>query len=53
MTWREYKKKVKKICGRDNCKFRKKDGKYYLATRISGALTYASNHWMWLDFKQC
>jgi hypothetical protein len=51
MKWRKYKKRVEEICGKDNCKFRKTDGKYYLATRISEALTYVSNYWVLLDFK--
>ena len=50
MKWRKYKKKVKKICGKDNAKFHKENGKYYLATRVSETLTYVSNYWLRLDF---
>jgi hypothetical protein len=50
MTWRKYKKRIQKLCGKDNCKFMKKDGKYYQAIRVCEALTYVSNEWMWLDF---
>ena len=50
MTWRKYKKKVQGIVGRDNCKFKKENGKYYQAIRVSEGLTYVSNYWMQLDF---
>lgn len=51
MTWRKYKKRIQKLCGKDNCKFKRKDGKYYQAIRVSEALTYVSNYWMLLDFR--
>lgn len=50
MTWRKYKKKIKKLAGKNNCKFCKKDGKYYQAIRINEALTWVTNEWMLLDF---
>ena len=51
MTWRKYKKKIQKLVGKDNCRFMKKDGKYYQAIRISKSLTFATNEWMELKFK--
>ncbi len=50
MTWRKYKKKVKRVCGKGNAKFCKKNGNYYQAIRVSEKLTFVSNHWMSLDF---
>jgi len=50
MTWRRYKKKIQKIAGKNNCKFKRENGKYYQAIRVSEALTYISNYWMRLDF---
>ena len=50
MKWRQYKKKVQKIVGKNNCKFKKENGKYYQAIRVSEGLTYVSNYWMQLDF---
>ena len=51
MTWRKYKKRIQKLAGKNNCKFKKEDGKYFQAVRVCKGLTYVSNHWIYLDFK--
>jgi len=51
MTWRNYKKKIQKMVGKENCKFKKENGKYYQAIRFNETLTYVSNYWMLLNFK--
>ena len=50
MTWRKYKKKIRKLVGKNNCKFMSRDSKYYQAIRVNEKLTYVSNCWMQLDW---
>ena len=50
MKWRNYKKRVRKLVGKNNCKFKKIDGEYYQAIRINEALSYVTNCWMRLGF---
>ena len=51
MTWRKYKKRIQKLTGKNNCKFKKKDGKYYQAIRVNERLTYVSNCWICLGWR--
>jgi hypothetical protein len=51
MTWRKYKKKVQNLVGKNNCKFKKENGKYYQAIRVNEKLTYVTNHWILLDWR--
>lgn len=55
MKWRKYKKRVKKLCGKNNAKFHIDHSdplkhRYYMATRINEKLTFVSNYWMELEF---
>jgi hypothetical protein len=52
MKLRIYKKKVKKYYGKNNVKFHRdrETGQFYMATRISEKLTFATNFWWKLPY---
>ena len=35
MKWKKYKKTVRKLVGKNNCKFKKENSKYYMALRLT------------------